>query len=194
MNIHQLSARYHQEQDRILVRINSTEGTEMRLWLTRRLTLALWPTLNKAVVEHVARQDGGANHLRDDASKKMLADFQREAVLREADFSTPYQDAPDTAAPANLPLGSAPLLVTEVRITPVANGPLKIAFNEQLVGQANGRGFQVELAPPLVHGLVQLLERALQQSAWGEGSDALGASPMQASDAPVAADRPKYLN
>jgi hypothetical protein len=52
----------------------------------------------------------------------------------------------------------------------------------------------VELAPPLVHGLVQLLERALQQSAWGEGSDALGASPMQASDAPVAADRPKYLN
>ncbi|WP_295961243.1 hypothetical protein [Rhodoferax sp.] len=195
MNIHQLSARYNQEQDRILVRINSTEGTEMRLWLTRRLTLALWPTLNKAVVEHVARQDGGGTHLRDDASKKMLADFQREAVLRDADFSTPYQDiqdAPDTAA--TLPLGSAPLLVTEVRITPVANGPLKIAFNEQLVGQANGRGFQVELAPPLVHGLVQLLERALHQSAWGEGSDVLGAPPLQASDAPVLADRPKYLN
>lgn len=194
MNIHQLSARHNQEQDRILVRINSTEGTEMRLWLTRRLTLALWPTLNKAVVEHVARQDGGAHHLRDEASKKMLADFQREAVLRDADFSTPYQDAPDAATPAVLPLGSVPLLVTEVRITPVANGPLKIAFNEQLVGQANGRGFQVELAPPLVHGLVQLLERALQQSAWSEGSDILGAPALPTNDAPVAADRPKYLN
>ncbi|MEO5793493.1 MAG: hypothetical protein ABIP34_00275 [Rhodoferax sp.] len=197
MNIHQLSARYHQEQDRILVRINSNDGTEMRLWLTRRLTLALWPTLNKAVVEHVARQDGSTAHLRDEASKKMLADFQREAVLRDADFSTPYQDAPDTTAPGalpTLPLGSAPLLVTEVRITPVANGPLKIAFNEQLEGQANGRGFQVELAPPLVHGLVQLLERALHQSAWGEGSELLGTLPLQTSDAPVAADRPKYLN
>ena len=197
MNIHQLSARYSQEQDRILVRINSTDGTEMRLWLTRRLTLALWPTLNKAVVEHVARQDDGTSHLRDDASKKMLAEFQREAVLKDADFSTPYkdvQDTPDTVVPSTLPLGSAPLLVTEVRMTPVANGPLKIAFNEQLLGQENGRGFQVELAPPLVHGLVQLLERALQQSAWCEGSDVLGTLQLQASDGPVGADRPKYLN
>ena len=192
MNIHQLSARYNQEQDRILVRINSTDGTEMRLWLTRRLTLALWPTLNKAVVEHVVRQDGGTTHLRDEASKKMLAEFQREAVLKDADFSTPYLDFQD--APTTLPLGNAPLLVTEVRITPVANGPLKIAFNEQLEGQANGRGFQVELAPPLVHGLVQLLKRALQQSAWGEGSDALGTPPLPGNDTPVSADRPKYLN
>lgn len=124
----------------------------------------------------------------------MLADFQREAVLREADFSTPYQDAPDATEATTLPLGSAPLLVTEVRITPVANGPLKIAFNEQLAGQTHGRGFQVELAPPLVHGLVQLLERALQQSAWFEASDVLGAPTVPTSDAPVAADRPKYLN
>ena len=197
MNIHQLSARYNQEQDRILLRINSTEGAEMRLWLTRRLTLALWPTLNKAVAEHIARQDDGTAHLRDDASKKMLADFQREAMLKDADFATPYQDIPEVseaAATTALPLGSAPLLVTEVRITPVANGPLKIAFNEQLVGQGNGRGFQVELAPPLVHGLVQLLERALHQSAWSEGSDVLGLLPLQASDAPLVADRPKYLN
>lgn len=194
MNIHQLSARYNQEQDRILVRINSTDGTEMHLWLTRRLTLALWPMFNKAVVEHVARQDGSTAHLRDEVSKKMLADFQREAVLKDADFSTPYQDESDAAAPATLPLGSAPLLVTEVRITPVANGPLKIAFNEQLVGQANGRGFQVDLAPPLVHGLVQLLERALHQSAWFEGSDMLGTLLLPTSDTPVVADRPKYLN
>lgn len=193
MNIHQLCARYNQEQDRILVRINSTDGAEMRLWLTRRLTLALWPTLNKAVAEHVSRQDDGTTHLRDEASKKMLADFQRAAVLKDADFSTPYQDTSDTAA-TDLPLGSAPLLVTEVRITPVANGPLKIAFNEQMVGQGHGRGFQVELSPPMVHGLVQLLERALHQSAWGEGSDVLGTLQLQASDAPVVADRPKYLN
>jgi hypothetical protein len=194
MNIHQLSARYHQEQDRILVRINSIDGTEMRLWLTRRLTLALWPALNKAVVEHVARQDGNTAHLRDEASKKMLADFQREAVLKEADFSTPYVDTPETPDTATFPLGSAPLLVTEVRITPVANGPLKIAFNEQLAGQANARGFQVELAPPLVHGLVQLLERALRQSAWGEGGEGLVAQTLPTSDTQVLAERPKYLN
>ncbi len=194
MNIHQLSARYHQEQDRILVRINSTDGTEMRLWLTRRLTLALWPALNQAVVEHVARQDGSTAHLLDAASKKMLADFQRAAVLQDADFSTPYQGAQEAPEAATFPLGSAPLLVTEVRITPVANGPLKIAFNEQLVDQANARGFQVELAPPLVHGLVQLMERALHQSGWGEGGEMLGTLPLPTSDAQAVAERPKYLN
>ena len=192
MNIHQLSARYIEEQDRILVRINTSEGSEMRLWLTRRLTLALWPTLNKAVVEHIARQDSFTAHLHDEASKKMLADFQREAVLKSADFSTPYQDQ-DAEASVTLPLGTAPLLVTEVRITPVASGPLKIAFNEQLPEQKSPRGFQVELAPPLVHGLVQLLEQALAQSAWtqvSEVQEALGRSTGSA----TAEDRPKYLN
>ncbi len=200
MNIHQLSARYVQEQDRILVRIHAHDGAEMRLWLTRRLTLALWPALNQAVVEHVARQDGKTAHLLDAASKKMLADFQREALLQEADFATLCHDplAPhvpsEATEAASYPLGSAPLLVTEVRIIPVAAGPLKMAFNEQLPEQANARGFQVELAPPLLHGLVQLLERALQQSAWGEGSPALATQPVPASDAAVVAERPRYLN
>lgn len=192
MNIHQLSARYIEEQDRILVRINTNEGSEMRLWLTRRLTLALWPTLNKAVVEHIARQGNHTAHLHDEASKKMLADFQREAMLKSADFATPYEDQ-DTAAPAALPLGTAPLLVTEVRITPIANGPMKIAFNEQLPGQDSPRGFQVELAPPLVHGLVQLLEQALAQSAWTQLSEVQEVL-AQASGMPSAEDRPKYLN
>ena len=191
MNIHQLSARYVEVQDRILVRINTGEGSEMRLWLTRRLTLALWPTLNRAVVEHIARTDGNTAHLRDDASKQMLADFQRDAVLKSADFSTPYED---TATPAALPLGTAPLLVTEVRITPVAHGPLKLAFNEQLPGQDEPRGFQVELAPPLVHGLMQLLEQALAQSAWTQPLDMPGGPPKPTSDASGLVDRPKYLN
>ena len=36
MNIHQLSVTYLPEQDRILARVNTTAGEEMRLWLTRR--------------------------------------------------------------------------------------------------------------------------------------------------------------
>jgi hypothetical protein len=191
MNIHQLSVRYLEAQDRILVRVNTREGTEMRLWLTRRLTLVLWPTLNRAVVEHTARQDDLGGMLRDEVSKKILADFQREAVLQEADFATPYQDA---ALPTSWPLGTEPLLVTEVHITPEANGPLKIAFNEQLPDQDNARGFQVELAPPLVHGLVQLLESALHLSAWGQGHELAGSAHAQASDMPDPEERPKYLN
>jgi hypothetical protein len=194
MNIHQLSVRYLEAQDRILVRVNTREGTEMRLWLTRRLTLALWPTLNRAVAEHAARQDDLAHMLHDEVSRKILADFQREAVLQEADFTTPYQDATLPTQTTTWPLGTEPLLVTEVRITPEAHGPLKIAFNEQLPEQENARGFQVELAPALVHGLVQLLERALHLSAWGQGHDLLGSAQAQANEMLDPTDRPKYLN
>jgi hypothetical protein len=57
MNIHQLSVNYLQEQDRILARINTTDGAELRLWLTRRLTMGLMPLLNKIVTEQVAKQE-----------------------------------------------------------------------------------------------------------------------------------------
>lgn len=191
MNIHQLSVRYLEAQDRILVRVNTREGTEMGLWLTRRLTLALWPALNRAVVEHASRQEDAGAMLRDDISKKILSEFQREAVLQDADFTTPYQDA---ALPSTWPLGTQPLLVTEVRITPEPNGPLKISFSEQLPDQETPHGFQIELLSPLAHGLLQLLERALNLSAWGQGHDLAGSAQNQANDIPGLADRPKYLN
>ena len=35
MQIHQLSVSYQAEQDRLLLRVSSTDGQEMRLWLTR---------------------------------------------------------------------------------------------------------------------------------------------------------------
>ena len=41
MQIHQMSVTYLPEQDRILMRINTTEGEEMRMWLTRRLMVGL---------------------------------------------------------------------------------------------------------------------------------------------------------
>jgi hypothetical protein len=37
------------DNDRILVRINTQHGEEMRLWFTRRLVLGLWPSLSRAV-------------------------------------------------------------------------------------------------------------------------------------------------
>jgi hypothetical protein len=189
MNIHQLSARYLEAQDRILVCVHTHEGTEMRLWLTRRLTLVLWPTLNRAVAEHAFRLDGLNNPLHDPVSKKILADFQREALLHESDF---HIDQEEAEPPTTWPLGTEPLLVTEIRITPEANGPLKIAFNEQLPEQNKPRGFVVALQPPLVHGLVQLLERALHMSAWGQGHEL--ASTTQDNGQPDPGERPKYLN
>ncbi len=197
MNIHQLSVNYLQEQDRILARINTTDGAELRLWFTRRLTMGLMPLLHKVVTEQVAKQEAlkSANlspiAAADARTKALLTEFKKEESLQKSDFKTPFKDQP-----AQLPLGAKPLLVTEVNVTPLANGQLQMAFSEKLPDTPNPRSFQIALEANLVHGFVHLLEKALVASQWAQGlamaaATAIDKLPGESGDA---GDKPKYLN
>jgi len=196
MNIHQLSVNYIQEQDRILVRINTSAGEELRLWFTRRLTLNLWPMLTKIVSDQVVQQETVkapelAPVIANDAeTRKMVAEFKKEENLQNADFKTPYKDQP-----AALPLGAEPLLVTEVNVSPLPTGQLQLSFSEKLPGVQNPRGFQMALETQMTHGLVHLLERALVTSQWRvDHGGAVVAQQAVAPEEPPAGDKPKYLN
>jgi hypothetical protein len=196
MNIHQLSVTYVPEQDRILARINTTAGEEMRLWLTRRLMVGLWPLLSKVMTEHLLRLEAAGSSLNaaDDELKKMLADFRKQEFLQNADFDTPYQDNQP-----NLPLGEEPLLVTDVDASPLPSGRLRLSFNENPRDNKPRKGeprrFQMEMEPRLMQGLLHLLEQALVQSRWRDPFKA--APPVE--DTAVSEDssspaRPRYLN
>lgn len=195
MNIHQLSVTYSSEEDRILARINTTAGEEMRLWLTRRLMAGLWPLLSKLMTGHLLRLEAAGSSL-DAASEElrtMLADFRKQEFLQHADFETPYKEEQ-----ASLPLGEEPLLVTDVDAAPLPNGRLRLSFNETLPGKPDPREprrFQMEMEPKLMQGLLHLLEQALAQSRW---RDSFG--PAASSEDPTLPDgttnphRPRYLN
>ena len=200
MDIRQISIRYRQDHDRILVDINTGAGAEVQVWLTRRMSLRLWPLLNRVVIDHFAipqdaKTDGFVNlAAMDTQTKTMLADFKREEVMQKADFSTPYQGG------ARLhPLGQNPLLVTEVNLTPFGNGQLQLNFNEKLDEPASVRGFQMDLSTELVFAVIKLMGNALEQSQWGmdngpehatmvvdEAADEIDLTPD--------ATRPTYLN
>jgi len=191
MQIHQMSVTYLPEQDRILMRINTTEGEEMRMWLTRRLMVGLWPLLTKLLTEHLLKLESAGASLAgaNPELKKMLADFRKEEFLQHADFDTPYREGQ-----ASLPLGEEPLLVTDVEATPVATGPLKLNFNERppANGDAKPRSFQMEMQPKLMQGLMHLLDQAMLQSQWRESF----VLPAPGEQGAVEGDdsRPKYLN
>ena len=190
MNVHQLSIAYVPEQDRILVRVNTKQGQELRFWFTRRLTLGLTPLLDRAVTDHVARQGGPAtSHVAamDALSKKAMTQFQRAETLKTSDFATPYR-TPE----ASVPLFEHPLLVTEVNVAPLANGQLRLSFAEKLSGVAEHRSFQMGLTDPLIHAFVHLLERAVAQSQWRDTAPA--ATAASANDPAAGPDRPQYLN
>lgn len=195
MNIHQLSVTYLPEQDRILARINTTAGEEMRLWLTRRLMVGLWPLLSKVMTDHLLRLEAAGTSLdaADDEMKKMLADFRKQEFLQNADFETPYQENQ-----TKLPLGEEPLLVTDVDAAPLPNGRLRLSFNENTSGKAEKtqpRRFQMEMEPRLMQGLLHLLEQALAQSRWRELF--MPVTAMEDATLPDGASspsRPRYLN
>jgi hypothetical protein len=192
MNLHQLSITYVPEQDRILARVNTQEGAELQFWLTRRLTLGLAPVLDKLVVEHTARNGGIApTHVAqmDDIARKTVAQFQRAESLKSADFSTPYKPPAE-----HKPLFDHALLVTEVNLTPLSNGQMRLSCAEKLSGQPpdKQRNFQLGLSQQLLHAFVHLLERAIGQSQWRE-TGAPGAVAQKKAE-PPAPERTGYLN
>ena len=202
MNVHQMSATYVAEHDRILLRVNTTQGAEMHLWLTRRLMLGLWPALNDAVSRH-GPVAPSASQLPDDRAEALKAAFAHQAQWQKNDFSQPY------AAPAEpLPADVAPLLVGEVELTATrADGDLRVHFRELPAEGRSQRGFQLTLAPQLGHGLVHLLERALEQAQWrlgevpstlarsaGAGTGTGTEASLGEADFAPDFERPRYLN
>ena len=191
MNIHQMSASYLAEQDRILVRINTSASREMRLWLTRRLMVGLWPLLSKLLTQHLLKLEAAGRTLdsADPGLRKMLADFRKEEFLKDADFETPYQESPPVLA-----LGEEPLLVTDVDASPLPDGRLRLTFNEHRKdAEGRPRSFHVEMQPKLMQGLVHLLEQALARAQWGEplAAAADDGAPLDENQPPR---RPRYLN
>jgi hypothetical protein len=198
MNIHQLSVNYLQEQDRILVRINTTQDAELRLWFTRRLTLGLMPLLTKVVAQHVATQDAlkspgiSPTATADPATQKLLSEFKQQALLQKSDFVTPFKDQAGL-----LPLGTEPLLVTEVNMTPLPSGQLRLVFNEKLPDATNAakpRNFSLSLEPNLTHGFMHLLNKAIGVSLWQAAPADAGEDTMAASALYDAGEKPKYWN
>jgi hypothetical protein len=192
MNIHQVCVSYIHEQDRFLVRINTRQDEEVRLWFTRRLTLGLLPLLDKASGKLLASQAVPVSTAAplQEQRQRMLDNFKQEAAAYDGDYQTPYRDTATV-----LPLGSEPLLVTEIKLTHLAHGQLQMEILEKLGESA--RNLQVCMDTQLICGLVQLLNQGVSASRWLEvGQKPL---PMQTGASEASAlgsemEKPRYLN
>ena len=191
MNIHQLNVGYIADQDRMLVRVNTSTSQEFRLWFTRRLTIGLLPVLRKVSADQVQRnlaaepQNSGLA-AKDPKVRELLGEFEKEQVLQQADFKTPYK-APDPANPA-----PEPLLVTEVQVKPLANGPVEMNFGAKSQAQGKRPELKLALDHKLMHGLLHLLEKTFAESKWGQS--VLAVEDADTATREAAASRPQYLN
>lgn len=188
MNIHQLSVRYLQEQDRILIRINTTTDEEVRMWITRRFLLGFYPLLSNAVTEHTVSLEGASTAAAGEEAKKMLAEFKQAEVMGSTDTKTPFRSTAQS-----FPFGATPLLVTVAQVGWEPQGNLQLNFEERLHPERKPRSFRLGLGQQLAHGLVHLLERESTKAGWYQ-AEAGVAGPGEAASETAANAPPRYLN
>lgn len=189
MQIHQFQVSYSAEQDRILVRLNTHSGEEIRFWLTRRMMTVLFPAMERFAKESLLQSAQATAH--DGTGPDALAQFRKQEVLKQTDFETPF----DTSG-APLLNGNEPLLVTAVHIQPLGERGFKIRFDEVLPAADAKRSLDFNLTPEIVTSLLHVLHKVLPVTEWGLGAN----TPIPLADDSfetdllAGAERPKYLN
>ncbi len=169
MDIAQFQVTFDAEQDRLLLRVNTSEGAELRLWLTRRLVRGFWPVWHQAVAHSRGLALPAAATME---AREALVEMERSQVTATSDFATPFKPA---ESPQQLPLGDEPLLVNEVRLTPLPNGTLRTEWlrGSRLVGLDLGRN--------LMHALTKLVEDGVAAADWdlaGGANPEIAAAPI----------------
>jgi hypothetical protein len=154
MMIKQLQLAYSAEEDRMLIRINSNEGQEIRCWLTRRMISRLLPTLHQ-----VMKQMIHTDRPLPEPARNALLDMSRQASLQKADFQTPFQE--NAVA---LPLGPAPLLVSKVEMHPISQANSSDLLIK--LSSSRGAGFEIRMNEQLQFALYDLIMKALPQTEW----------------------------
>ncbi|HUP90840.1 MAG TPA: hypothetical protein VM074_01225 [Solimonas sp.] len=151
MALHQINLTFDPNQDRLQLRISTTEQTEYRFWLTRRLVKRLWPGL----VQLTQSTPPVRQQLAPESRHAML-EFQREQALAEARFGEPYPSG--TLTPV---LPGEPMLIANVRLRTEPHGAHVVVLQPR-----EGEAVTLRLETPLLHALMKLLQDAVAKLEW----------------------------
>lgn len=160
--LNQLQVSYVPREDRLLLRVNLTDGREFAFWLTRALTRDLWPMLRQCADgdQLVQRQDT-------EAGRRAVQEFQHQAAVAMSDFATPYQ------APARSPAAPPPGLVIGARLQPRTGEPLQLHLQTD-----TGTGIRIPLGHRLLHALLHMLTDTTAKAGWDLPMDRMPADAL----------------
>jgi hypothetical protein len=151
MNIHQIQMAYDKLQDRILLRVSTSDHAEFRFWMTRRYVKLLWAMQ----IKMLERDPVAAVHV-DEKVRRTMMGFQHEDAVRAAEFDKKYEEGENT-----LPLGEAPVLLSRITAKRNANAQQVLSIQPE-----QGQGIDIVVNSELLHMLSKLLVDAVSQSDW----------------------------
>ena len=156
MQIRQLQVACDQVQDRLLLRISTQEDEEYRIWLTRRFLRELWPHLSRLAGKQAVATPIVGEVPADDA----------------ANFDQPFSEEN-----ATFPLGSIPLLSSELKVDTLSDGTFNLSFRE-----GRERSFQLAMNVELLQTLCTMLRAGAEHAQWNLTLDD---APVPASTTPA---------
>lgn len=142
MQIRQLQIAHDALQDRLILRVSTQADEEFRVWLTRRFLRELWP--------HLARLLGQAS---EDGTP---LPSEIDAIPAPSGLEQVFQDDQ-----ATYPLGSTPLLTSEIKCDSLADGSFHLTFRE-----GRERSFELGLTPDLLQAFCAMLHAGAEQAHW----------------------------
>lgn len=146
MQIRQLQIAHDALQDRLVLRVATQADEEFRVWLTRRFLRELWPHLAKLLNAS-------------DAPAPLVANV--DVIPTPPSFEQAFQDDK-----ASYPLGSNPLLTSEIKVDVLGDGSYHLTFRE-----GRERSFDLGLTPDLLQAFCAMLRAAAEQAQWNLGLD-----------------------
>ena len=152
MYIHQIQIRLDDKEDRLLMRVSTTDGCEYRFWLTRRFVKQLWGLLLKMV-----EWDKAVQQQFDAAIRQTVLEIQHEGYAQQGDFSKNYEEGT-----RKLPLGERPTLLFGGKDVRRDDGRQVLSLYP-----AQGPGLDMMLDAKLLHVFVKLLRDTVGRADWG---------------------------
>ncbi len=163
--LRQLNVTYVDVQDRLLLKVSTSEDEEFRVWCTRRFTRLLLERLEDSFQQEMPAATAEAVP---EPVRREVAQMQHKQVVNEESFQQPYQ-----AEPKEYPLGEEGLLVTTLKYKTLANKSVQMHL-----GDKQGKGVSLNLDENLKHQLYELFERAATKAEWFDSAISPGASAV----------------
>ena len=151
MALHQIQIRHDPVEDRLLLRVSTTDGDEFRFWMTRRFVGGLW-----GILLRMLESDEAVRWQFDQETRRNVLEIQHEGYAQQGDFSRAFE-----SAPRRLPLGETPVLLAQAQGKKTGEGQHLISLHPQ-----QGQGVDLTLDTRLLHIFVRLLQQSVTKAEW----------------------------
>ena len=149
--LHQITMSFSTEEDRMLLRVGTTDKTEYQFWLTRRFVRVLWSALTQTLENEPGLKAGLQAK-----TKKVVVAMEHQEAVGAADFSHRHEEDYE-----DMTGQTGPLLIVGGSVKPGKKGASQLIFQTR-----GGPDVNLMLNKKLSHALCKLLVETSKKAGW----------------------------